>query len=90
MMIWYPKLVLTNGEMMGLSTVDGCNANAASWNAPYSQLQMRARRTKIESYHHTSAYHPPKTATNCFHESDIRVGNGEGEKIPLALSSEYS
>jgi len=34
MMIWYPKLVLTKGDITGLSTDDGCNANAASWNGP--------------------------------------------------------
>lgn len=34
MMMWYPKLVLTSDETMGLSTVDGVRANAASWKAP--------------------------------------------------------
>ena len=35
MMMWYPKLVLTSDERIGLSTVDGCSAKAASWNGPY-------------------------------------------------------
>lgn len=34
MMMWYPKLVLTSDETMGLSTTDGVRANAASWKAP--------------------------------------------------------
>lgn len=71
MMIWYPKLVLTKGEVTGLSTVDGCNANAASWNAPYSRLETTTReRLTDSSYHHTPPYHPPEAATSCFHESD--------------------
>lgn len=32
--MWYPKFVLTRDETMGLSTVDGVRANAASWKAP--------------------------------------------------------
>jgi hypothetical protein len=30
MMIWYPNWVFTNGDVIGLSTVDGVSANAAS------------------------------------------------------------
>ena len=36
MMMWYPNCVLTSGDRMGLSTVDGWSAKAASWNAPYA------------------------------------------------------
>ena len=32
--MWYPKFVLMRDEIMGLSTVDGVRANAASWKAP--------------------------------------------------------
>jgi len=77
MMTWYPKLVLTKGETIGLSTVDGCNANAASWNAPYSQLEKVIRgRLPSGSYHHTSPYHPPKAAASCPTDQVIGVDNG--------------
>ena len=36
MMIWYPNCVLTRDDKIGLSTVDGWSAKAASWNAPYT------------------------------------------------------
>ena len=34
MMMWYPNCVLTSDDKIGLSTVDGWSAKAASWNAP--------------------------------------------------------
>lgn len=41
MITWYPKFVLTKGDKMGLSTVDGVRANAASWNAPFMTDKFR-------------------------------------------------
>ncbi|PPQ81506.1 hypothetical protein CVT26_011649 [Gymnopilus dilepis] len=34
MIMWYPKFVLTRPDVIGLSTVDGVSANAASWKGP--------------------------------------------------------
>jgi hypothetical protein len=34
MIMWYPKLVFTNEDMIGLSTVEGVKAKATSWKAP--------------------------------------------------------
>lgn len=56
---------------MGFSVVDGCNANAASWNAPCSSLEMNPKaRLESNSYHHASPGHPPKTTASYFRGSD--------------------
>ena len=67
-MIWYPCTVFTSGDKMGLSTVEGVNANAASWNGPF-EIKMKtnplSRWKTDETYDHASTDHPPQTTTRC-------------------------
>jgi hypothetical protein len=67
MMTWYPKFVLTKGDNMGLSTVEGVRANAASWNAPFMTeinfAYLIQSMTEI-TYNHRPPHHPAKTATS--------------------------
>ena len=72
--MWYPKFVLTRDETMGLSTVDGVRANAASWKAP--TILPRVIHPKLP---------PADNIISC----ECSNG-GYSCIIPFALSSEYS
>jgi len=54
--------------MVGLSTLEGSSAKAASWNGPWKVDQLERNRPLIESTdHHRASIHPAKASTGfCF------------------------